>query len=123
MATINDPADTHGRLIAAGKVNGTSVYDPAGEKLGSIYDVMLDKASGKADYAIMSFGGFLGMGSSYHPLPWSELTYDEGLGGYVVGIDRSVLEGAPTYDGEDLTAWEDPNFGRRIDDYYGEHRI
>ena len=95
MATMNDPTDTNGRLIAAGKVNGTSVYDPAGEKLGSIFhDVMLDKASGKADYAIMSFGGFLGMGSSYHPLPWSELTYDEGLGGYVVGIDRSVLEGA-----------------------------
>jgi hypothetical protein len=123
MANINDPADTRGRLIAAGKVSGTSVYDPVGEKLGSIYDVMLDKASGKADYAILSFGGFLGMGNSYHPLPWSTLSYDEGLGGYVVGLDRSVLEGAPAYDSEDLTAWDDPAYGRRIDDYYGEHRV
>ena len=120
MADINNPSDTHGRLIAAGKVSGTSVYNTAGEKLGSVYDIMLDKASGKADYAIMSFGGFLGMGNSYHPLPWAALTYDETLGGYVVGLDRSVLEGAPAYDSDDLSAWDDPTYGRRIDDYYGE---
>ena len=52
---------------------GTNVYNPAGEKLGSIYDVMLAKDLGKADYAIMSFGGFLGIGEQYHPLPWDSL--------------------------------------------------
>ena len=56
---------------------------------------MLDKMSGKADYAIMSFGGFLGIGDRYHPLPWQALTYDPRQGGYVVDIDRSRLEGAP----------------------------
>ena len=69
MAPLNDPSDTHGRLIAASKVNGTNVYNRAGEKLGSIYDVMLAKELGKADYAIMSFGGFLGIGEQYPSPP------------------------------------------------------
>ena len=68
MAQV-DPSHTGGSLIAASKVNGTTVYNTAGEKLGSVYDVMIDKRSGKAAYAIMSFGGFLGIGDSYHPLP------------------------------------------------------
>ena len=69
MSGLHDPTDTRGRLIAASKVNGTTVYNTAGEKLGSVYDVMIDKRSGKADYAIMSFGGFLGIGDSYHRSP------------------------------------------------------
>src|SRR6202795_1382682 len=95
MASLNNPSDTRGRLIAASKVNGTTVYNRAGEKLGSIYDIMLDKISGKAEYAIMSFGGFLGIGDRYHPLPWSVLRYDTSKGGYVVNLDRARLEGAP----------------------------
>jgi sporulation protein YlmC with PRC-barrel domain len=118
MAVVNDPSVTHGRLIAASKVNGTTVYNTAGEKLGSVYDVMIDKRSGKAEYAIMSFGGFLGIGDSYHPLPWQSLTYSEGQGGYVVNIDRSRLEGAPTYTSIDAATWDDPAYGRRINDYY-----
>jgi sporulation protein YlmC with PRC-barrel domain len=119
MAGVNDPVDTRGRLIAASKVNGTTVYNTAGEKLGSVYDVMIDKRSGTAEYAIMSFGGFLGIGDSYHPLPWQALTYDEIQGGYVVNIDRSRLEGAPTYTPSDMGTWDDPAYGRRINDYYG----
>lgn len=119
MADLNNPSDTGGQLIAASKVNGTAVYNTAGEKLGSIYDVMLDKISGKADYAIMSFGSFLGMGGRYHPLPWQALTYDPGQGGYVVDIDRSRLEGAPSYDTDEVSTWEDPAYGRSVDDYYG----
>jgi sporulation protein YlmC with PRC-barrel domain len=69
MANLDNPSDTGGRMIAASKVNGTSVYNAAGEKLGSVYDVMLDKISGHAEYAILSFGGFLGIGEKYHPLP------------------------------------------------------
>ena len=119
MADLNNPSDTEGQLIAASKVNGTAVYNTAGEKLGSIYDVMLDKVSGKADYAIMSFGGFLGIGDRYHPLPWKALTYDSRQGGYVVDIDRSRLEGAPSYATDEAATWDDPAYGRRIDDYYG----
>jgi sporulation protein YlmC with PRC-barrel domain len=119
MADVKDPSDTGGRLIAASKVNGTDVYNRTGEKLGSVYDVMLDKRSGKADYAIMSFGGFLGIGDSYHPLPWDQLTYDTNMGGYVVNLDRARLEGAPSYATSDTTAWDDPEYGRRVNDYYG----
>ena len=69
-------ASETGNLIAASKVEGTKVYDRQGESLGSIYDVMIDKRSGQVRYAVMSFGGFLGMGESYHPLPWDVLDYD-----------------------------------------------
>jgi len=116
MASVKDPADTSGTLIAASKVNGTTVYNTGGEKLGSIYDVMLEKVSGKAAYAIMSFGGFLGMGEQYHPLPWNQLTYDRGQGGYVVNLDRQRLEGAPAYSASDLNAWDDRR-ARDIDAY------
>src|SRR3954467_2675851 len=70
MASLNNPSDTSGNLIAASQVTGTNVYNRAGEKLGDVYDVMLDKQTGKVEYAIMSFGGFLGIGDAYHPLPW-----------------------------------------------------
>ena len=89
--------DETGSLIAASKVNGTSVYNSQGESLGSIYDVMIDKRSGEVAYALMLFGGFLGMGKDYHPLPWSMLTYDTEQGGYVVNLDKDSLEGAPRY--------------------------
>jgi hypothetical protein len=67
--------DETGNLISADKVTGTNVYNRQGEKLGSVYDIMLDKRTGQVAYAVMSFGGFLGMGESYHPLPWRALTH------------------------------------------------
>jgi len=109
---------TSGSLIAAEKVEGTSVYNLAGEKLGTVEDVMLDKVSGKAIYAVMSFGGFLGIGEKYHPLPWSTLKYDEGRGGYVVNLDKRKLESAPTYAMDDDFRWT-PEYGRSVDRYYG----
>ncbi len=84
-------------LIAADKVEGTAVYDRAGEKLGSIHNVMIDKHTGRVIYAVMSFGGFLGIGERYHPLPWSVLHYDVTQSGYVVDLTRERLEAAPTY--------------------------
>jgi sporulation protein YlmC with PRC-barrel domain len=119
MATLEDPSDTRGRLIAASQVNGTAVYNRAGEKLGSIYDIMLEKRSGQAEYAIMSFGGFLGIGDRYHPLPWKALNYDPAQGGYVVDLDRRQLENAPSYAANETGLWDDPAYGRRVSDYYG----
>jgi sporulation protein YlmC with PRC-barrel domain len=106
-------------LIAASKVNGTSVYNTDGDSLGSIYDVMLDKTSGKVTYAVMSFGGFLGMGEKYHPLPWNQLTYSEQHGGYVVNLDKRQLEGAPSYGPSDSPDWDSPTYRGGIDQYYG----
>ena len=101
------------------KVEGTAVYNRQGERLGEVYNFMVDKRSGKVEYAVMSFGGFLGMGQSYHPLPWRVLTYDTGLGGYVVDLDKDRLRGAPSYAEGETPNWGDPAYGRRIDDYYG----
>src|SRR3546814_17040019 len=73
------------------KVEGTAVYDLDGERLGHIHNFMIDKHSGEVLYAVMSFGGFLGIGEHYHPLPWKVLKYDEERGGYVVGINKDAL--------------------------------
>lgn len=104
-------------LINAEKVNGTSVYNLQGEKLGTVEDIMIDKVSGKAIYAVMSFGGFLGIGDKHHPLPWSTLKYDTSKEGYVVDLDKDRLMDAPTYDDKESFAWT-PDYGRRVDKYY-----
>ena len=106
-------------LIEASKVQGTPVYNPHGERLGSIDDVMIDKISGLSVYAIMSFGGFLGLGSDYRPIPWSKLTYNRTLGGYVVDIDPSVLEGAPAYAAGASPRWGDQKYEEDLHSYYG----
>jgi hypothetical protein len=106
------------RLIASSKVEGTPVYNRAGENLGSVLNFMVDKYTGQVAYAVMSFGGFLGLGESYHPLPWKALTYDTRLGGYVVDLDKDQLADAPRHGAED-DPFADPDYGRRLDDYYG----
>jgi sporulation protein YlmC with PRC-barrel domain len=73
-----------GDLIASDKVEGTAVYDRNGTKLGSVYNFMVEKRSGHVAYAVMSFGGFLGMGSSYHPLPWNLVQHGMPVGDTVV---------------------------------------
>ena len=109
---------TSAQLIAADKVEGTAVFNPDGEKLGSIETFMLDKSSGRAAYAVLSFGGFLGIGTRHYPLPWGALNYDRERGGYVVDLDRSVLEGAPYYDDGETVMWEDRAWGAKVHDYY-----
>ncbi len=104
-------------LVSADKIEGTNVYNLAGEKLGSVDDVMIDKASGKAIYAIMSFGGFLGMGEKHHPLPWSTIRYDTKKGGYVVDLSKKKLEDAPNFERGTEFEWT-PDYGRRVDSYY-----
>jgi sporulation protein YlmC with PRC-barrel domain len=117
MATARQPA-TGASLISADRVEGTSVYNRTGDHLGSIKDVMIDKMSGKVAYAVMSFGGFLGIGEKLHPVPWSKLTYDRSQGGYVVDLDKRVLEGAPTYDPTDTPNYDDQAWGKKVHDYY-----
>ena len=110
---------TSGMLIAAEKVNGTNVYNPAGENLGTIDDIMIDKASGRAIYAVMSFGGFLGMGEEYFPMPWASLKYDTGLEGYRVNVTEDQLKGAPRFNRNTEWDWSDRSRDRTIDDFYG----
>jgi sporulation protein YlmC with PRC-barrel domain len=110
--------DETSMLISADKVEGTNVMNPAGEKLGSIENIMIDKRSGKVAYAVMSFGGFLGIGDRHHPLPWSMLKYDTNLNGYVVNLDKRTLESAPTYGIDERVDLADEEYGRKLHDYY-----
>jgi sporulation protein YlmC with PRC-barrel domain len=105
-------------LIASNKVEGTAVYDEQGEKLGSIYNFMVDKFSGQVEYAVLQFGGVFGLGSDYYPLPWEKLSYDTDQGGYVVDIDKETLEAAPRYTAEEPPAY-DQAYGERVYGYYG----
>ncbi|MEE3502882.1 PRC-barrel domain-containing protein [Acidiphilium acidophilum] len=121
MATATDESSLSETrsLIAASKVNGTRVYNTQGDSIGSIYDVMINKRNGRVDYAIMSFGGFLGLGEHYHPLPWELLNYDPRQGGYVVDLDRDRLEGGPSYATSAAPDWSDGVYGHQVDEYYG----
>lgn len=90
-------ADETTDLIASNKVEGTAVYNNAGERLGDVYNFMVGKRSGRVAYAVMSFGGFLGIGQRYHALPWNVLTYDTSRGGYVIDATKDRLLSAPSY--------------------------
>ena len=109
---------TTGNVISSDKVEGTAVYNSGGDKLGSIDDLMIDKSAGQVRYAVMEFGGFLGMGTDRYPIPWKMLKYDTKLDGYVVPLDKNKLEKAPKY-GTDNVPTYDRAYGDRINGYYG----
>ena len=94
--TVDIAAETT-TLVAADKVQGAKIYSATGDNLGSVDVVIIDEKSGNIAYAILSVGGFLGIGGRYYPLPWSMLRFDTALGGYVANIDRAQLKGAPAY--------------------------
>jgi hypothetical protein len=104
-------------LIGSDKVEGTAVFGPDGDKIGSIERVMIEKVNGRVSYAVLSFGGFLGIGDDFYPLPWPSLKYNIDLGGYQIMIPVDQIKGAPKY-----ARSADWNWGQGtgdIDDYYG----
>ena len=109
--------ETH-ELIASDKVEGTAVRRPNGDKVGEIERVMIDKRSGKVAYAIMSFGGFLGMGEEYYPVPWQKLTYNTTLDAYEFDVTEDQLRGAPKYSAGTEFDYSRNAGGRTISDYY-----
>lgn len=108
-----------GNLIGSDKVEGTAVYGADGSKIGSIERVMIDKISGKVSYAVLSFGGFLGIGDDHYPLPWPSLKYNPDLGGYQTGVTTDRLKEAPRYSDRDDWNWGDMTRARAVNDYYG----
>jgi hypothetical protein len=105
-------------------VIGKDVFNKEGEHIGYVDDLTIEKVSGRTIYAIMSFGGFLRIGEKFHPLPWSLLDYDPDRGGFVVPLDKEMLEAAPHYDRYELGALGGPShltYGERIFGYYGPY--
>ena len=105
-------------LIGSDKVEGTRVYGSDGEHIGHIERVMIGKRDGQVAYAVLAFGGFMGIGKNYYPLPWSSLTYNDRLGGYEVSVTEDQLREAPSYLADDEWNWADRAVGRRVDDYW-----
>jgi sporulation protein YlmC with PRC-barrel domain len=93
----------HTKAILASKVTGTSVYNTSGEKIGEVEDIVLDKTTDRIMYAALGFGGILGIGEKYAPVPWSVLDYQAEKGGYVVPLTTDTIKNAPVYRLEDLT--------------------
>ena len=111
-------ATGHTTAIRAKKVLGTNVKDTSGKKIGEIEDVVLDKQSNSILFAVVGFGGFLGMAEKYHPVPWSTLDYDEDQGAYIVNYTKEQLQAAPVGTIEELTRNDGTAFRDRVYDYY-----
>jgi sporulation protein YlmC with PRC-barrel domain len=110
--------DETNALIASNKIEGTSVYAHDGQHLGEIYNFMVNKRTGQAEYAVLSFGGFLGFGENFYPLPWKALTYDTERNGYVIGLSKEKLDTAPRYPANQEPEYTEA-YRNRIYDYYG----
>jgi len=108
------------RMISSEDVQGTKVYGLDGKQIGEIDHLMIDKASGQVTYAVMSFGGFLGLGHSHYPLPWRALNYDVSLGGYRTSVTEQQLQDAPAFSDD---SWVDREWERRVQQHYGTTMI
>jgi hypothetical protein len=104
------------QLISSEDVEGTEVYGTGSEKIGEIDHLMIDKVSGRVVYAVMSFGGFLGLGHSHYPVPWAALTYDTALGGYRAKLTEEQLRDAPAFSDD---SWGDRDWEIRTHRHYG----
>lgn len=114
MATLSG----HTSAIRASRVIGTDVKDSEGNVLGKIEDVVLDKTDNAVMFAVVGFGGVLGIGEKYHPLPWSALDYDEAEQAYVVPYTKEQLEAAPSDTINELTRDDGTLNRERAFDYY-----
>ena len=114
----NTTVETHPNVLSTNAVIGDSVVNRTGENLGKIEELMLDLETGRVAYAVLSFGGFLGMGEKYHPIPWSALKYDEREGSYVVPFSRETHEAAPADSIDALVAGNAMAYRDRAYDYY-----
>jgi sporulation protein YlmC with PRC-barrel domain len=108
--------------IRVSKVLGTNVQDPSGHKIGEVEDVIVDKESNQIMFAVLSFGGFLGMGEKYHPIPWGSLKYDDSQNAYVVNYTKEQLQAAPAGSVDELTQNDGLNFRDRTYAYYKADR-
>jgi hypothetical protein len=104
-------------FIGSDNVEGTAVYGADRQKIGSIERVMIDKMSGKVAYAVLGYGGFLGIGDDHYPTPWASLKYDRDLSGYITNVTRDQLDEAPHYRNDTEWAWSREN-DKRVYDHY-----
>jgi sporulation protein YlmC with PRC-barrel domain len=116
FAAKNERAD----IYRASKLIGADVENLQGEKLGDIKDVVLDPETGRITYAVLSFGGFMGLGEKYFAIPWSALTSKAGeKGDFVLNVDKEKLKNAPGFDKNNWPNMADRNWAQQVYTYYG----
>jgi sporulation protein YlmC with PRC-barrel domain len=114
---VPDTAPPTHPLIESNRVEGTLVYSPQGQHVGTIHHLIIEKVSGRVVYAVMSFGGFLGIGTQTHTIPWEKLKYDTRLGGYRTDITPEELRGAPVISGDEKD-WRDRRREQDLHDHW-----
>lgn len=119
MSAPGTAIDYRHEMISSRRVEGTPVYNRDGEKLGTIHSVMIGKRSGSVVYAVLSFGGFLGIGERVHPVPWERLTYDVDYDGYVVDMTRDQLADAPSMKLDETDRPIDRDYQEQVNNYWG----
>ena len=116
----DDDRHEYRRVMSAGTLAGDRVRNSAGEDLGKIEEIMLDVPSGRVAYAVLSFGGFLGMGNKLFAVPWQALTLNERDHEFVLNVDKQKLEDAPGFDKDNWPDMADPNWGSQIYGFWGQ---
>jgi sporulation protein YlmC with PRC-barrel domain len=123
MAEIKhtDPEKRFRRVMSASSLSGDRVRNTAGEDLGKVKELMIDIPSGRVAYAVLSFGGVLGLGDKLFAIPWNVLTLDEDEKQFILNADKTTLEKAPGFDQNNWPDMADPGWGTQIHSYYGVH--
>ena len=119
IITKTDPVTRFRRVLSASTLAGDPVQNSAGEDLGKVDEIMIDIVSGKVAYAVLSFGGFLGMGNKLFAVPWSALRVDEDKKHFVLDVDKKKLENAPGFDKDNWPNMADDTWRTKIYNYYG----
>ncbi len=121
MARIqqNDADKRQRRVMSASSLSGDRVMNAAGEDLGKIKEIMIDIPTGRVAYAVLSFGGVLGMGDKLFAIPWDVFTLDEDNKQFMVNLDKAALDNAPGFDKDNWPDMADRTWGSRIYSYYG----
>jgi hypothetical protein len=117
--TIAKPETKHHALVASDRVEGTIVRRLSGERVGTIQRLMIDKVSGNVAYAVLRFGGFLGMGEKHLPIPWERLKFDTTRQAYLVSLSDAELAKAPSYAAGEEFDWGDRKSEVALHNYYG----
>ena len=107
------------KVMAAATLEGNDVKNPVGEQLGTIDQIMLDVSSGRVAYAVLSTGGFLGIGDKLFAIPWNALTLDTDSECFILDISKERLESAPGFDKDSWPSMADQSWATETHSYYG----